>query len=114
MLSKAELMKSANCISTTGRSPISAMPGRHAGEAQLGQRRVHHAQRAELGRQPLRDLERAAEVARDVLAHQEHVRVAAHLLGQRLVDRGEVGEVRGVGSAALGSICGESTVPSQT
>ena len=26
MLSKAELMKSANCISTTGRRPINAMP----------------------------------------------------------------------------------------
>src|SRR6202030_2555461 len=45
-----------------------------------------HAALPELLEQALGDLERAAEHA-DVLAHQQHALVAAHLLAQRLAQR---------------------------
>jgi hypothetical protein len=65
--------------------------GRRADKAKLRNWRVDHTARPELRLQPFRDLERAAKVAGDVLAHDEHVRVAAHLLAQRLADGGDVG-----------------------
>ena len=58
----------------------------HADDRVLGDRRVAHALLAELLEQPGGDLEGAVEDA-DVLAHQEHVLVALHLLAQRLVER---------------------------
>ena len=51
-----------------------------AGKAMLGDRRVDHALRPELLQQPLRDLV-GALIFGDLLAHHEHVLVAAHLLG---------------------------------
>ena len=65
---------------------------RHAGEAQLGERGVHDSAGAELGLEAARHLERAAELTADVLAQQQHIRVAAHLLAQRFADRGKVGQ----------------------
>ncbi len=53
---------------------------RHAGEAVLGDRGVDHAAVAELFQQAAADLV-GALVLGDFLAHQEHVLVAAHLLG---------------------------------
>jgi hypothetical protein len=58
----------------------------HTGEAQLGDRRVDHAQLAEPVEQTLRHLVRAI-VEADFLAHQEDVLVALHLFRQRLVQR---------------------------
>ena len=45
--------------------------GRHAGKAELGDRRVHHAARSEFGFESAGHLERAAEVAGDVFAEHE-------------------------------------------
>src|SRR3954470_10235299 len=60
-----------------------------ADDRRLGQRRVHHAVRAELVDEAVGDLERAAEDP-DVLAHQEHALVRAHLLAQAVADRLQV------------------------
>ncbi len=72
--------------------PHQRHPAGRADKAQLGQRHVDHAAGAELGFEVLGDLERAAKAAGDVLAHQQHVGVAAHLLAQRLADRRDVGK----------------------
>ena len=53
---------------------------------------VDDAHLAELLVQPLRHAERAA-VRADVFAEHEHLRIAAHLLGERLADRFEVREI---------------------
>jgi hypothetical protein len=55
----------------------------------LGDRRVEHALRAEAPMEALRDTEHAPGLA-DVLADQEDLLVALHLLGERLGDRGGV------------------------
>ena len=60
--------------------------------ADLRDRRVDHARLAELRQQPFGDLERAA-VRADVLAEAEDVRVALHLLEQRLANRLEIGDL---------------------
>src|SRR3954467_15141324 len=97
-------MKSANCISAIGRMPTTAAPmavpmipasargGADGGadDPGLGQRRVHHAIGPELVDEAVGDLERAAEDA-DVLAHQEHALVGAHLLAHGVRDRLQVG-----------------------
>ena len=57
-----------------------------AGEAVLGDRRVDHPLGAELLEQALADLV-GALVLGDLLAHQEHVGVAAHLLGHGVAQR---------------------------
>ena len=57
-----------------------------AGKAVLGDRRIDHAPRAEFLQQPLTDLV-GALIFRDLFAHQEHVRVAPHLLGHRIAQR---------------------------
>ena len=62
----------------------------HAREPELGNRRIHHAARAEFGFEAARDLECTAEVAGDVFAEDEHARIAAHLLAERLADGGDV------------------------
>ena len=64
-----------------------------AGEALLGDRRVDDAALAELLQQPAADLV-GALVDPDFLAHQEDVRVALHLLAQRLVEGVTVGDQR--------------------
>ena len=66
--------------------PDDARPDRGADDPRLGQRRVHHALRAELVDEPVGDLEGAAEDP-DVLAHQEHALVLAHLAAQAVADR---------------------------
>ena len=72
--------------STIGRSPAIAAPDADAGEAMLGNGRVDHALRPELLQQTLADLV-GALILRDLLAHQEHAIVAAHLLGHRIPKR---------------------------
>ena len=70
-----------------------ALPGcadRGTDEPLLRDRRVHHAIRAELLEQTGRDAERASVVA-DVLAEQEHSLVAAHRVGETVVDGLEIG-----------------------
>ena len=57
-----------------------------AGEAVLGDRRVDDAARAEFLQQALAHLV-GALIFRDLLAHQEHVAVAAHLLGHGIAQR---------------------------
>ena len=57
-----------------------------AGEPHLGDRRVDDAALAEALEQALGDLVRAVVVA-DLLAHDEHVGVAVHLLAHGLVER---------------------------
>ena len=61
----------------------------------LAERRVEHALAAELADQALGHAEHAAPgivfagragAAGDVLAHQDHARVAPHFLAQRLID----------------------------
>ena len=59
---------------------------REAGEAVLGDRRVDDAPRPELVEQALADLVGALVLA-DLLADQEDVAVAAHLLGHRVAQR---------------------------
>ena len=71
--------------------------GRRADEAGLADRRVDHPLGAEPVEQAIGHLERAA-VASDVLAQAEDVRVALHLLEQRLADRLEVGDLSHRGS----------------
>src|SRR5690606_19109514 len=57
-----------------------------AREARLGDGRVDHALLAELREQALAHLVRAVVVA-DLFAHEEDVRIATHLLEQRLTER---------------------------
>ena len=92
MLSNAELMKSANCISTTGRSPISAMPAAMPVKPSSASGVFITRSGPNSADSPLVTLNAPPKSPADILAQQEHVRVAAHLLGQRLVDGGEVGE----------------------
>ena len=66
--------------STIGLRPGHRRADAQAGEAVLGDRRVDHAPGAELLEQALADLV-GALVLGDLLAHQEHVGVAPHLLG---------------------------------
>ena len=66
--------------------------GGHAREAQLGDRRVDHPPRAKLLLEALGDLERAAEIAGDILTQQQHLRVTPHLLAQGLADGRDVGQ----------------------
>ena len=63
-----------------------AAPDADAGKALLGDGRVDHALVAELLEQALADLV-GALVLRHLLAHQEHVLVAAHLLGHGIAQR---------------------------
>ena len=93
MLSKAEVMKSANCISITGRRPISAMPVAAPTKPELGDGHVLDPPVAKLIGEALGHLERAAKIAADVLAHEQHIGVAAHLLAQRLADGRDVGQL---------------------
>ena len=72
-------MKSANCISQTGRSPSTAAPTAAPMIAFSASGVSRHAIGAELLDEPIGDLERAAERA-DVLAEAEDRLVAAHLL----------------------------------
>ena len=87
--SQAHETKSANCISATGRSPMSAAPVRAADDRRLRERRVEHAPRPELLLEAVRDLEGAA-VHPDVLAEHEDPRIAAHLLAEPVRDRLDV------------------------
>ena len=64
--------------------------GAGADDGGLGQRRVEHAPRPELGLEALGDLEGAA-VDADVLADHEHALVAAHLLAEAVRDRLQIG-----------------------
>ena len=73
-------------------------PGGQTGEPGLGDRGVDHAPRPVLVEEALGHLEGAAELA-DVLADDEDVRVALHLVVQRCPDGLEVG---GVGGELLG------------
>ena len=57
-----------------------------AGKALLGDRRIDDALRAELVEQPLAHLV-GALVLRDLLAHEEHIRIAPHLLGHGVAQR---------------------------
>ena len=66
--------------STIGFSPAKRGADAEAGEAVLGDRRVDDALGAELLEQALADLV-GALIFGDLLAHQEDVGVAAHLLG---------------------------------
>ena len=93
---------------------------RGADEGALGDRRVEHPVAAELRHQALGDAERSApgvvlagcaHAAGDVLAHDDHPRVALHLLAQRLVDRLPVGLLghrcpRSVGGVDVGQEIG--------
>ena len=88
--SHAQEMKSANCISATGRMPIIAAPVQPPTIAVSRERRVDHAPGAELLLEAERHLERAA-VDADVLADHEDALVAAHLLAEAVADRLEVG-----------------------
>ena len=85
-------MKSENCISQTGRMPTTAAPIARADDPRLRERRVHDAVGAELLEEAVGDLERAAEDA-DVLAHQQHALVVAHLRAQAVGDRLQVGHL---------------------
>ena len=85
-------MKSANCISATGRRPISARTGRAADDRRLGERRVDDAPRPELLLEAERHLERSS-VHADVLAEDEDARVASHLEPQPVGDRLDVGQL---------------------
>ena len=84
-----------------GDRPVAAQRGADADadDRRLGNRRVDDAQLAELVVEPLRDAERAA-VRADVLAEDEHFRIAPHLLGERFADGFEVGQFFGHGSNA--------------
>ena len=82
-------MKSANCSSTTGRSPMPGRSDRCADEAFLRDWRVHDPCVAELLEQSLRDAEGTAEMT-DVLAEEEHVLVVAKRIDERGPHRFEV------------------------
>ncbi len=58
----------------------------HPGEAIFGDRRIDHARRAELIEQALGHFVGALILA-DLLAHDEHRRIAAHLLGHGVAQR---------------------------
>ncbi len=75
-------MKSANCISTTGRIPSTAapIPAPTISASEIGVSITRSSPNA--SSRPFGRFERAAQVA-DVLAHDEDVLVAAHLLVQR-------------------------------
>ena len=92
--SKAQVMKSANCSSTTGRSPIQAAPiaAPTKPSSAIGVSITRSV--AELLEQPRRDAEGAAEVA-DVLAEEEDALVVAHRVPERRADRLEVGDLAG-------------------
>src|ERR1039457_2310220 len=62
-----------------------------ADDQRLRDRRVDHALLAERVEQPFGGLERAAQI-RHVLAHDEDIFVAAHLLGQRAINRLEASD----------------------
>jgi hypothetical protein len=64
-----------------------------ADDRHLGDRRVAHALRAELGEHALGHAHGAAHLG-DVLAHHEHRVVAAHRLRERAADRLAVGQLR--------------------
>ena len=87
--SQAHETKSANCISATGRMPISAAPVQPPTIAvsESGASITRHG--AELLLEARRDLESAA-VHADVLADHEDALVAAHLLAETFGDRLEV------------------------
>jgi hypothetical protein len=72
-----------------------------AGKALLGDRRVDDALVAKLLQQPLADLV-GALVLRDFLAHQEHARIAAHLLGHGVTQRLAHGLGCGLGAGRFG------------
>ena len=65
--------------STIGFSPAKARANSEPGEALLGDRRIDDPSGTELLQQALRHLV-GALILRHLLAHDEHVRVAAHLL----------------------------------
>ena len=72
--------------STIGFRPGQRRADADAGEAVLGDRRVDDALGAEFLQQALRDLV-GALVLGDLLAHDEDVAVAAHLLGHGVAQR---------------------------
>ena len=78
--------KSPNMMSTTGRNPVIAaptpMPVNPGSEIGVSSTRSV----AKLLHQPGQNLERRSGFGH-VLAHDEHARVAAHLLGQRFAHR---------------------------
>ena len=82
--------------STIGRRPLMRGADGKPGEAVLGDRRVDDAARAELVQHALADLV-GALVLRDLLAHQEHALVGAHLLGHRVAQRLAHGDCLTVG-----------------
>ena len=74
-----------NCISTTGRMPHVRRAGGRADDRRLGDRRVDHALLAELGQQPLGDLEGPPNAPMSS-PRQEDALVARHLLVEPLAD----------------------------
>ena len=109
--------------STTGRSPGMAAPTPMPDDRVLRDRGVAHAPVAELLQQAVGDLEGAVEHA-DVLAHEEHVLVALHLLAQRLVERlavahdrhrrrSSAASARHLGSPASSAVALPSTRPAR-
>ena len=88
-MSNAGAMKSMNCISAIGRSPMCAAPiaAPTMAASLIGVSITRSGPNS--SRKPVGDLERAA-VDPDVLAEDEDALVAAHLLGHRLADRLEV------------------------
>ena len=83
-------MKSANCISATGRMPISEAPVQAPTMAvsASGASSTRHGPNSAW--KPCGDLEGAA-VDADVLADHEHALVAAHLLAEAVRDRLQIG-----------------------
>ncbi len=72
--------------STIGFEPGERRADAEPGESVLGDRRVDHPHGAELLQQALRHLV-GALIFGDLLAHHEHVLVAAHLLRHRVAQR---------------------------
>ena len=91
-MSNGQVTKSANWISTIGRSPIQAAPIAAPTKPSSEMGVSISRSRAELVEQPLRHAECAAEMA-DVLAEEEDALVVPQRVGQRLPDRLEVGDL---------------------
>ncbi len=89
IMSNGQATKSANCSSTTGRSPIHAAPIAAPTKPSSEIGRVEDPLRPELVEQPGGGAERAAEVA-DVLAEQEDAIVLAQRVGEGGSNRLEV------------------------
>ena len=72
--------------STIGFSPAKCRADADPGKAIFGDRRIDHAARSELIEQALGDFVGALILA-DLLAHEEHRRIAPHLLGHGVAQR---------------------------